>query len=36
MIVKGHLEVAEHHDDALGDLHVCSGWRWVAGRMIVR
>jgi hypothetical protein len=36
MIVKDHLEVAEHHHDALGDLHVCSGGHWVAGRMIVR
>ena len=36
MIVKDHLEVAQHHDDALGDLHVRSGWHWVASRMIVR
>jgi hypothetical protein len=36
MIVKDDLEVAQHHDDTLGDLHVCSGWHWVAGGMIVR
>jgi hypothetical protein len=36
MIVKDNLEVAQHHDDALGDLYVCSGWHRVAGRMIVR
>jgi hypothetical protein len=36
MIVKDHLDIVQHHDEALGDLHVCSRGHWIAGRMIVR